>query len=161
MDRLFDPLRRRAAADAIFYNASRFAEFSIGWHALSLLGAAVSPTLRPHAARMVVSLGVESLVVNQGIKRIFRRERPDLIEGSPHLRRPTTHSFPSGHASSGAMAAVLLSDAVPRLRPVWWAAAAAVATSRVHTRMHHASDITAGAVVGSTFGLVAKRIWPL
>lgn len=145
----------------MFYNASKFAEFSIGWHALSLLGAAFVPSLRPHAARMAVSLGVESLLVNQGIKRIFRRERPDLIEGSPHLRRPKTHSFPSGHASSGAMAATLLSDAVPAARPIWWTAAAVVGTSRIHARMHHASDVAAGFATGALLGAIAKRIWPL
>ena len=40
-------------------------------------------------------LGVESLVVNQGVKRLFRRERPTTT-GDDRLpvRTPTTSSFP-------------------------------------------------------------------
>ena len=102
-----------------------------------------------------------TVLVNAMIKPIFDRQRPDLIEGAPHLRRPKTASFPSGHASSGAMAASLLSDAVPALRPLWIAAAGVVGTSRVHARMHHGSDVVAGFVVGAALGSVVKALRPL
>lgn len=161
VDGLFDPLRGNAAADRVFYTASKAAEFSLCWHALSIVGAVFVPTLRPHAMRMTISLGIESVLVNGMIKPIFDRQRPDLVEGEPHLRRPKTSSFPSGHASSGSMAAVLLSDAAPRLRPMWWAAAGIVGASRVHARMHHGSDVSAGFVVGGALGMIAKRLHPL
>ncbi len=161
VDKFFEPLRGNVIADRVFYSASKAAEFSIGWHVLSLTGALFVPSLRPHALRMAVALGVESVLVNAMIKPIFDRQRPDLIEGAPHLRRPKTASFPSGHASSGAMAAVLLSDAVPVLRPLWVAAAGIVGASRVHARMHHGSDVAAGFVVGTALGLAAKAIQPL
>jgi len=161
VDELFAPLRGNALADRVFYTASKAAEFSLCWHALSITGAIFVPALRPHAARLTVALGVESVLVNGMIKPIFDRKRPDLIEGAPHLRRPKTASFPSGHASSGSMAAVLLSDADPALKPVWWAAAAVVGGSRVHARMHHGSDVTAGFVVGTALGRLAKRLAPL
>ena len=160
VDAAFDPLRG-TVADGVFYPASKAAEFSLLWHALSLAGAVLVPSLRPHAVRMAVALGVESVLVNAMIKPVFDRRRPDLIEGAPHLRRPKTASFPSGHASSGAMAAVLLSDAVPALRPLWVATAAVVGASRVHTRMHHGSDVAAGFAVGAVLGAVAKAIHPL
>ena len=160
-DRLFAPVRDNAVANAVFYNASKAAEFSLGWHALSLAGAIAVPALRPHAARLTVALGVESILVNGMIKPIFKRPRPELIDGAPHLRRPRTASFPSGHASSATMAAVLLSDAVPALKPVWWTVAATVATSRIHTRMHHASDVLAGVAVGAALGFAVKAIKPL
>lgn len=161
VDSWFDPLRGNPVADLVFYSASKAAEFSLGWHALSIAGAAFWPPLRPHAARMTVALGIESVLVNVMIKPIFARPRPSLIVGAPHLRRPKTASFPSGHASSGSMAAVLLSDAVPALRPVWWTAAGIVGASRVHARMHHGSDVTAGFVVGTALGALAKRLHPL
>ena len=43
-------------------------------------------------------IGLESLVLNQGIKRLFRRPRPTEA-GDPRypVRRPSTSSFPSGH----------------------------------------------------------------
>ena len=161
VDDLFAPLRGNKLADTVFYSASKAAEFSLGWHALSLAGALFVPSLRPHAARMTVALGVESVLVNAMIKPIFDRQRPDLIEGAPHLRRPKTASFPSGHASSGAMAAVLLSDAVPALRPLWVAAGGVVGASRIHARMHHGSDVAAGFVVGAVLGSLAKTLRPL
>lgn len=161
VDGLFDPLRGNSVADRVFYSASKAAEFSLVWHALSLAGAAFIPSLRPHAIRMTAALGVESVLVNVMIKPIFDRQRPDLVAGEPHLRRPKTSSFPSGHASSGSMAAVLLTNAVPALRPVWFIGAAVVGASRVHARMHHGSDVTAGFVVGTALGVLAKRLHPL
>jgi len=77
------------------------------------------------------------------------------------VRRPKTRSFPSGHASSASLAAVLLSDALPGLKPLWAAAATTVAASRIHNRMHHGSDVIAGAVIGSAMGLAAKRLRPV
>lgn len=58
------------------------------------------------------------------------------------------------------MAAVLLSRSVPALKPVWWSAAAIVATSRIHTRMHHGSDVAAGAIVGTSLGRGFLRVPP-
>ncbi len=161
IDQAFDPLRGNAVADAVFYNASKAAEFSACWHVLSVAGAVFVPHLRPHAKRMTIALGVESVLVNVMIKPIFKRERPDLIEGAPHLRRPKTASFPSGHASSASMAAVLLTDAVPIAKPVWWSVAGIVATSRIHARMHHGSDVAAGLLTGSALGWIARRLVPL
>ena len=105
-------------------------------------------------------LGVESLVVNQGIKRLFKRERPTLA-GDPRLpvRRPSTSSFPSG-ASSGFFKATLMSEGDPELAPLWFALAAVVATSRAYVRVHHASDIVAGAAIGLALAVVARRVWP-
>lgn len=161
VDDLFDRLRGNRGADKLFYGASKAAEFSMVWHALSLVGAAFVPSLRNHSLRLSVALGFESVIVNLMIKPIFNRQRPDLIEGAPHLRRPRSASFPSGHASSATMAAVLLGDAVPILKPLWWSAAAVVAGSRIHARMHHGSDVGAGVLVGWVLGYIVKRLRPL
>ena len=48
----------------------------------------------------------------------------------------------------------------PRLRPLYYGLAAIVATSRVHVQVHHASDVLAGAVVGTTYARVADRWVP-
>ncbi len=160
-EKAFAPLRGNPLADRVFYAASHAAEFSACWHVVSAAMAVASPGLRPHAARLTVALGVESVLVNAMIKPLFKRERPDLIEGAPKLRRPKTSSFPSGHASSAAMAAVLLSDALPGLRPVWWVASFIVGTSRVHARMHHGTDVAAGAALGTGLGFLVKQLAPL
>ena len=61
---------------------------------------------------------------------------------------PLTSSFPSGHASAAFCAAGLLSEG-SRLEPAYYALAAVVAASRVHVKIHHASDVVAGAAVGT------------
>ena len=46
------------------------------------------------------------------------------------------------------MAASLLADGRRRSAPLWYGIAAAVAASRVHVRIHHGSDVVAGAAIG-------------
>jgi len=41
---------------------------------------------------------------------------------------------------------------------LWWKIAAIVAVSRVYVRIHHGSDVVAGATVGTMLGLVGRRI---
>jgi undecaprenyl-diphosphatase len=162
VDQRFAPLRGNRAADRLFYLASEGADYSRAWHAIGLAMAIVSPSRRRDAVRLAISLGVESAVVNGGLKNLFPRERPPLIDDRAYeVRRPKTKSFPSGHASSATLTAVLLSDAVPKLRPLWWLLAAVVSASRVHNRMHHGSDVAAGAVIGTSMGALIKKIWPL
>lgn len=161
VDRAFDHLRGRPVADRVMYAASALGDFSLVW---ALLGSAKSlRSARDDQAflRLLVGLAAESVLVNQGIKRLFRRTRP-LPEGERphHLRTPLTTSFPSGHASSGAFAATLLSDG-SKAPIAWWAVALVVASSRVHVRIHHASDIVAGAALGTVLGLVVRRLWRL
>lgn len=161
VDGAFDHLRGRPVADRVMYAASALGDFSLIW---ALLGSAKSlRSERDEQAflRLVVGLGLESLLVNQGIKRLFRRTRPAPEGERPHhLRTPLTTSFPSGHASSGAFAATLLSDG-SKVPVAWWAVALVVAGSRVHVRIHHASDIVAGAALGTVLGLIVRRLWRL
>jgi undecaprenyl-diphosphatase len=162
VDRAFARLRGRRGADWLFYVASEAADFSVAWHVVSATMAATCPDKRRHSARLAVALGVESILVNGVIKRMTGRERPAMLEDATYeVRRPRTKSFPSGHASSAALAAVLLSDALPRLKPLWVTLGVTVALSRVHNRMHHGSDVVAGAALGTAMGLAAKRVWPL
>ena len=103
------------------------------------------------ALRLGAALGVESALTNGPIKACFRRVRPtdDRPPEGPlpyGMHRPISSSFPSGHAASAFTAAMLLADTPAA--PVWFALAAAIAGSRVYTRMHHASDVIAGAALG-------------
>lgn len=155
-------LRGNPTADRIFYIASEAADYSRAWHAIGLTMALLSPSRRPAAIRLAISLGLESAIVNGGLKNLFPRERPPLIDDPAFdVRRPRTKSFPSGHASSASMTAVLLSEALPKLKPLWWSLAALVSASRVHNRMHHGSDVVAGAAIGTALGAGVKRLWPL
>jgi undecaprenyl-diphosphatase len=72
------------------------------------------------------------------------------------MHRPRTSAFPSGHATTAFTAATLLSDGTGA-GPAYFGLAALVAVSRVYTRMHHGSDVLAGALLGLAMGQVAKR----
>ncbi|MDH3296377.1 MAG: phosphatase PAP2 family protein [Acidimicrobiia bacterium] len=162
VDDLFMPLRGRPLPDRICYLASEGADYSRIWHAIGLTMALVSPSRRRHSLRLAVALGVESALVNGVIKNVFGRERPPMLEARAYeVRRPRTRSFPSGHASSACVTAVLLTDAMPGLRPLWWALATTVSASRIHNRMHHASDVVAGAAIGTALGVAIRRAWPM
>jgi len=159
-ERLFDRLRGNELADRAFYSASELANFSLLWHAFAW-ARATSPRGRRQALRVSTALVVESALVNGPIKSAFNRSRPLADCDHPHrLRQPITSSFPSGHASAAAVAASLLSES-RRHRWPYWAAAWVVAASRVHVRIHHASDVVVGTLVGAAIARLFKKIWPL
>jgi len=154
-------VRGHPVANRVFRTASALGDFSVIWHMVGAGWGLTSARRTDRALRLVVLLGAESLVVNQGIKRLFGRARPTEA-GDPRypVRRPGTSSFPSGHASAGFFAASLLTESEPVLAPLWFALAGVVATSRAYVRIHHGSDIVAGAVTGLALAAVAKRVWP-
>jgi undecaprenyl-diphosphatase len=53
----------------------------------------------------------------------------------------------------------MLSEGRPREAPLWFGLAGVVATSRVYVKVHHASDVVAGAAIGLALGAVATRVW--
>ncbi|MCY3962247.1 MAG: phosphatase PAP2 family protein [bacterium] len=159
-EQLFNRLRGHPMADRVFYTASELGNFSILWHALAWAGA-TSKRGRRRALRVSVALAVESALVNGPIKSAFNRSRPLAERDHPHrLRQPLTSSFPSGHASAAVVAAALLAESRRRRWP-FWVAASVVAASRVHVRIHHASDVVVGALVGAVIARLFKKIWPL
>ena len=160
VEEAFDRLRGNPVADRVLYTASELGNFSILWHVLAWSGA-VSKRGRRHALRVSAALALESALVNGPVKSAFNRSRPLAEHDHPHrLRQPLTSSFPSGHASAAVVAAALLSESRRRRWPLW-AMASAVAASRVHVRIHHASDVAVGALVGAVLARLFKKIWPL
>ena len=159
IDELLEVLRGHPVFDRVFTTASHVGDFAVIWHAIGIVRGVV--TRRPDQVLVLSAmLGVESLVVNQGVKRLFRRERPTLT-GDDRLpvRRPLTSSFPSGHASSAAFAAMVLSGwDGPKLGMLWWKIAAIVGLSRAYVRIHHGSDVVAGALVGVLLGVAGRRL---
>jgi undecaprenyl-diphosphatase len=162
VDQLLDRVRGNFVADRIFYTASALGDWSVLWHLIGVAEVALHPDRRRQAVRLSAALGIESLLVNQGVKRLFKRQRPAYDGDHPHeLRTPSTSSFPSGHASAAAVAAVLLSDGDPALTALWWSLAAVVALSRPYSRHHHASDTVGGVLVGLVIGHLARALWPI
>jgi undecaprenyl-diphosphatase len=161
VDTGFDAIRGNPVADRIFYGASALGDHGLIWLILGALRGLRSEHDWHAAVRLGAGVGIESAVVNLGIKSLFRRKRPTWELGRPlHLRHPRTSSFPSGHATSAFTAASLLSEQ-DRLKPLYYLVAIVVAWSRVYVRIHHASDVVAGILVGIGLGKLGRRLYPL
>lgn len=160
VDGFFDRIRGNAVVDRTFYTASELADWSLLWHLL-----AVERGLRRRGDldgtfRIVTLIGAESLFVNGFVKSLFRRSRPVHDSPRPHrLRRPRSSSFPSGHASAAAVFFVVAGEG-DTLAPIYAVLAATVAASRIHVRIHHASDVVGGVLLGGVLGLGLRRWWP-
>jgi membrane-associated phospholipid phosphatase len=160
-------LRGHPAADRLMYSLSALADFSLLWQLAAGLRTLPEPKGHRRFAALAIGIGVESLAVNQGVKRLTGRARPvHAIEHPFHVRTPSTSSFPSGHASSAFFAAVLLSSGHRREAPVWFTLAALVSASRPYVGAHHPSDVAVGAALGTALGAgwlaLVKRLglWP-
>jgi membrane-associated phospholipid phosphatase len=158
VDELFEPLRKNPVTNRVMYSASTLGDWSTIWHLLGL-AKAITARDRRLAVRLSIVMGVESVLVNQGIKRLFGRVRPrrDDVEHDLSVRQPLTSSFPSGHASAAMTAAAVLSRN-SRFVPAWYCVGLVVAGSRIHVKMHHASDVVAGLATGVVLGRIANAI---
>lgn len=137
---------------------SHFGEHSLGWLAVSALGALLFPqrrrawlvagggTLAAHAAAVV-------------IKRVVRRRRPHHPAIAINVGTPSALSFPSAHATSTAAAAILLGRAAglpSRLLPA--VLVPPMALSRMVLGVHYPSDVAAGVLVGAAVAAAATRL---
>ncbi len=160
-DAAFERLRGRPAVDRLFYSATSLGDFSLVWLILGALRGLRSERDWHAAVRLGLAMGAESVLVNAGIKSAFRRRRPPWDSDRPRrVRQPRTSSFPSGHSTAAFSAAVLLSED-DALWPLYVTVAVIVASSRVYVKIHHASDVVAGAALGVGIGLVGRRLAPL
>lgn len=163
VDKWFEQhLRHRRTVDAVMYGASAVGDHGIVWLGLAVVQAARRREgWQRRFVRVAAGLAVESVVVNGPVKLMFRRTRPVHEGPRPlHLRQPRTSSFPSGHATAAFFGAALLRDGDP-LWPLYYALAVVVASSRVHVRIHHASDVIGGVATGVILGEVVRRVVPV
>lgn len=155
-------LRGRHSADRVMYAASAVGDHGLLWLLLASIqaGRHRHDNWRRPLIRAAAGLGVESALVNGPIKWMFRRSRPVHDGPRPmHLRQPRTSSFPSGHATAAFFAASLIGEDDP-WQPLYYALAVVVAASRLHVKIHHASDVVGGAVIGAALGAIVRRAVP-
>ncbi len=156
VDRLRTPL-----LDHVMYALSSAADHSILWHAVGAARGVRQRSLAP-VRRLSKILAVESALTNGPVKLLFSRVRPERPaeregEALPYgLRVPITSSFPSGHATSAFCAATVLAEDGHAIG--WYGLATFVAMSRIYVRLHHASDVVAGAAFGVALGAVLRRL---
>lgn len=139
---------------------------ALGGHAvLGFVVAAVAGFLllqrKRHLALLVVAAGAGGMLVNDLLKNVFQRERPDVV---PHGVEVHSLSFPSGHAMVSAAVylslAVLVARVVPRpaarayVVALGLALTLAVGATRVYLGVHYPTDVFAGWLAGALWALL-------
>ncbi len=119
---------------------------------------------RRTAVLVMISVGGGTLLAF-GVKDLFRRPRPDLVEAGT---RVMTSSFPSGHSMMSAVTllsiAALLSSVQRRRRVKAYLFSAAVTLmvlvgiSRVYLGVHWPSDVLAGWSLGAAWALLCVLV---
>jgi undecaprenyl-diphosphatase len=125
---------------------------------------------RKLAAALLVAAAIGAEAVDELLKLVFHRQRPEAFFGNPG---PSSYGFPSGHAISACcFYGVLAAIVTARIRSRWkqaavWVAAAILAgligLSRIYLGVHYPSDVIAG-YAGGIVWVAALRasydVWP-
>jgi undecaprenyl-diphosphatase len=123
---------------------------------------------RYHTALVVLITAVSGDLVNQALKDVFQRPRPEIV---PHLRAVIETSFPSGHAMQSAiiyltLGTMLMRLAESRVTKAYCLLMAILVTllvgiSRVYLGVHYPTDVIGGWIFGFVWAslcwMVAKR----
>jgi membrane-associated phospholipid phosphatase len=131
---------------------SRLGEHGACWIALGIGGAAVD-----HRRGWLRGAGIVAgaYLINQALKFVVRRPRPELPGLPPLTPTVTRLSFPSAHATTAFAAARSYRGLVPA--GALYGAAFGFALSRPYLGVHYPSDVLAGAVLGTAVGELGRR----
>jgi acid phosphatase (class A) len=140
----------RAQAD-VHTSVFRFAD---------VLGPKFTEANLPKTAALFAAAGQDAALVAKGGKHYFKRARPFVNNSDVHPTVPTNPkgfygSYPSGHATFGYMAAILLAQMVPEKRTELFARGREFGQNRIVDGVHYPSDIAAGRIDGT---LVANAL---
>jgi undecaprenyl-diphosphatase len=148
---------RLGVLDPLFQGLSYVGSFGLVWLALAVVVSGLSWRRPWLAVRVAVAVLVAEMA--SGLLKLWvERDRPPLANPEPRtlVDLPTTHSFPSGHATVAFACATVLALAVPRLAVPLYALAALIAWSRVYVGVHYPFDVVAGAVLGVALGFAVR-----
>lgn len=117
---------------------------------VSLLLMAYGGDKNRETGRLLTSTFISTGVIVWGMKEIIGRKRPlDDVVGNP--------AFPSGHTAYAFAGATLLGNRYPKFRIPLYVGAGLVGITRIYLGRHYASDVIAGAAVGTITGALVSR----
>lgn len=117
---------------------------------VSLLLMAYGGDKNRETGRLLTSTFISTGVIVWGMKKIIGRKRPlDDVVGNP--------AFPSGHTAHAFAGATLLGARYPKLRIPLYIGAGLVGLTRIYLGRHYASDVIAGAAIGTITGTLVSR----
>jgi undecaprenyl-diphosphatase len=132
------------------------------WQLLALVSLCFAGR-RAAAWRALMAIWLGLFVVDVLIKPAIGRPRPAAglaadarLQWAEDAERrglapaSNTYSFPSGHATSAFVGAIMISQIWPSARVVFWAIALMICYSRMYLGHHYPLDILGGAVLGTT-----------
>lgn len=117
--------------------------------------------------QLAILIPLAIILVDQSglfIKKTILRPRPwaginsELVN---HLvgQKGRNYSFPSNHAANMAGLAMVFSAIYSHFGKLFWTIAGAVMFSRVYIGVHYPSDVIAGCILGSVYGLLLVKGW--
>jgi acid phosphatase (class A) len=125
-----------------------------------VLGPSFNEANLPKTAALFKAAGVDAGLVTKPGKMYFNRPRPFVTSSEVHPTVPTGrqsyyYSYPSGHATFGYMAAILLAQMVPEKSAEIFARGREYGQNRVVDGVHYPTDIEAGRIDGT---LIAESL---
>ena len=140
------------AAESIAKWLGRIGEYGAIWLVIGVVLSIIDPG---NGENWLVAgiLGPLAIGLNYVVKLIVRRPRP-VLEGLPPLGgAPSSLSFPSAHATASFACATAMTRIAPEAA-LLFLLAVPIAACRPYLGMHYPSDVLAGAILGTAFGLV-------
>ena len=128
------------------------------------LGPGLSPATLPRTAAFFKRVAELDKASAKEAKSWWRHPRPSEVSDKVHplsMGKPGDWSYPSGHATFGYTAAILLANMLPEKRVAIFDRAALYAHHRVVMGAHFPSDVEAGRIAGTVIAaeLLRDPLW--